>query len=130
MKIGSEAIDLERHDLLRTGMRAAAAARLRIEQLADLAGMSLASCHRHFKAATAMSPVQYQEQIRLQTARARLLAQPGDIAGVGFSVGYDSPSQFSREYARQFGEPPGRDAARFGDPARASAKAKPPVRSE
>lgn len=85
----------------------------RIERLADLAGMSPASFHRHFKAATAMSPVQYQKQIRLQTARARLLAQPGDVAGVGFSVGYESPSQFSREYARLFGAPPARDIAQF-----------------
>lgn len=87
----------------------------RVERLANLAGMSPASFHRHFKAATAMSPLQYQKQIRLQTARALLLAQPGDVAGVGFSVGYESPSQFSREYARQFGAPPARDAARFRD---------------
>ena len=60
-----------------------------------------------------MSPVQYQKRIRLQTARARLLAQPGDVAGVGFSVGYESPSQFSREYARLFGAPPARDIAHF-----------------
>ncbi|MDX8467405.1 AraC family transcriptional regulator [Mesorhizobium sp. VK23B] len=93
---------------------------VRIERLADLAGMSPASFHRHFKAATAMSPVQYQKRIRLQTARAQLLARPGDVAGVGFSVGYESPSQFSREYARLFGAPPARDVANFHE-ARATA---------
>lgn len=96
-----------------TWLRINFAAPVRIEQLAALAGMSPASFHRHFKAATAMSPLEYQKQIRLQTARARLLAQPGDVAGVGFSVGYESPSQFSREYARLFGAPPGRDAMRL-----------------
>lgn len=96
-----------------TWLRTNFAEPVRIERLADLAGMSPASFHRHFKAATAMSPVQYQKRIRLQTARARLLAQPGDVAGVGFSVGYESPSQFSREYARLFGAPPARDVAHF-----------------
>jgi len=94
-----------------TWLRVNYAEPVRIERLAELAGMSLASLHRHFKAATGMSPLQYQKQIRLQTARARLLAQPGDVAGIGFSVGYESSTQFSREYARQFGAPPGRDAA-------------------
>lgn len=82
---------------------------VRIEDLAELAGMSETSLHRHFKAVTSMSPLQYQKQVRLQEARNRLLSDGGDIAGVGFSVGYDSPSQFSREYSRQFGRPPGRD---------------------
>ena len=85
----------------------------RIEDLARLAAMSVSSFHRHFRAVTAMSPLQYQKQIRLQEARARLLAESEDVAAVGFSVGYDSPSQFSREYSRQFGAPPGRDAARL-----------------
>jgi transcriptional regulator GlxA family with amidase domain len=57
-----------------------------------------------------MTPIQFQKQIRLREARARLLAQPGDITGVGFAVGYDSPSQFSREYRRMFGVPPSRHA--------------------
>ena len=96
-----------------TWLRANFAASVRVERLAAVAGMSPTSFHRHFKAATAMSPLEYQKQIRLQTARARLLAQPGDVAGVGFSVGYESPSQFSREYARLFGAPPGRDAERL-----------------
>lgn len=86
---------------------------LRIEDLATLAGMSETSLHRHFKAVTSMSPLQYQKQVRLQEARNRLLSDGRDIAGVGFSVGYDSPSQFSREYSRQFGHPPGRDLDRL-----------------
>jgi transcriptional regulator GlxA family with amidase domain len=72
--------------------------------------MSLSSFHRHFRAVTSMTPIQFQKEIRLREARARLLAEPGDIAGVGLAVGYDSPSQFSREYRRMFGEPPSRDA--------------------
>ena len=57
-----------------------------------------------------MTPIQFQKQIRLQEARVRLLAEPADVAGVGFAVGYESPSQFSREYRRMFGVPPSRDA--------------------
>lgn len=86
---------------------------LQIEDLAKQVAMSPTSFHRHFRAATAMSPLQYQKQIRLQQARSRLMANGDDVAKVGFSVGYDSPSQFSREYARFFGAPPGRDAARL-----------------
>ena len=85
---------------------------LRVETLAELAGMSSASFHRHFKAATAMSPLQYQKSIRLQEAR-RMLVTKQDAARVGYAVGYESASQFSREYARQFGLPPSRDAARL-----------------
>ncbi len=84
-----------------------------IEQLAALASMSVSSFHRHFRSVTAMSPIQFQKQIRLQEARSRLLAEADDVAAVGFAVGYDSASQFSREYARMFGAPPGRDAARL-----------------
>lgn len=86
---------------------------VRIEALAALAGMSETSLHRHFKAVTSMSPLQFQKQVRLQEARNLLLGHGGDIAGVGFAVGYDSPSQFSREYSRQFGRPPGRDLERL-----------------
>jgi AraC-like DNA-binding protein len=85
-------------------------ATLRVEELAALATMSVSSFHRHFRAVTSMTPIQFQKQIRLHEARARLLAEPGDVAGVGFAVGYDSPSQFSREYRRMFGVPPSRDA--------------------
>jgi AraC-like DNA-binding protein len=83
---------------------------LRVEELAALATMSVSSFHRHFRAVTSMTPIQFQKQIRLHEARARLLAEPGDVTGVGFAVGYDSPSQFSREYRRMFGMPPSRDA--------------------
>jgi transcriptional regulator GlxA family with amidase domain len=83
---------------------------LRVEDLAALATMSVTTFHRHFRALTSMTPIQYQKQIRLHEARARLLAGPGDIAGAGFAVGYGSPSQFSREYRRMFGAPPSRDA--------------------
>lgn len=86
---------------------------LRVEALADMAGMSVSSFHRHFKAVTSMSPLQYHKQIRLQQARLQLLAAPGEAARVAFAVGYESASQFSREYARQFGLPPARDAARL-----------------
>jgi AraC-like DNA-binding protein len=86
---------------------------MRIEDLAERASMSLSTFHRHFRAVTAMTPIQYQKQVRLQEARAKLLTASYDVASVGFSVGYDSPSQFSREYCRLFGAPPGRDAARL-----------------
>jgi AraC-like DNA-binding protein len=81
---------------------------LRVADLAALAAMSVTSFHRHFRALTSMTPVQFQKQIRLHEARARLLADPGDIAGAGHAVGYGSPSQFSREYRRMFGVPPSR----------------------
>jgi AraC-like DNA-binding protein len=87
-------------------------ASIRIETLADLAGMSAASFHRHFKAATAMSPLQYQKKLRLQEAR-RLLVARADATHAAYSVGYESASQFSREYARMFGAPPARDAERL-----------------
>ena len=85
----------------------------RIETLAAIAHMSPSSLHRHFKDVTTMSPLQFQKRIRLQEARRRVLAQQDAAANVGFAVGYESPSQFSREYRRMFGAPPGRDAARL-----------------
>jgi AraC-like DNA-binding protein len=94
-------------------IRAHYAETLRIEHLAKLAAMSVSSFHRHFRAVTLMSPIQYQKQVRLQAARERLLREPGDVAAVGYGVGYDSPSQFSREYKRVFGEAPGRDVGRL-----------------
>ena len=90
---------------------------LRVEELAALATMSVSSFHRHFRAVTSMTPIQFQKEIRLHEARARLLAQPGDVTGVGFAVGYDSPSQFSREYRRMFGVPPSRDGRALRDDA-------------
>lgn len=83
----------------------------RVEDVARQAGMSVSAFHRNFQAVTAMSPIQFQKQIRLQEARLLLATHPGDVTGVGHRVGYDSPSQFSREYRRQFGVPPSRDAA-------------------
>ncbi len=94
-------------------IRAHHAKPFRVEDLAEMAAMSASSFHRHFRAVTTMSPLQYQKLIRLQAARARLLAESEDVAAVGFSVGYESPSQFSREYSRLFGAPPGRDVARL-----------------
>ena len=81
-----------------------------IEELARIAAMSVTSFHRHFRAIALMSPLQYLKQIRLQEARARLLTGALDVATVGHAVGYDSPSQFSREYKRAYGAPPGQDA--------------------
>ena len=81
---------------------------VRIAELADHAGMSPASLHRHFKSATAMSPLQYQKSLRLQEAR-RLIVSGREIAAAAYAVGYESASQFSREYARMFGEPASRD---------------------
>ncbi|MDG2523816.1 AraC family transcriptional regulator [Stenotrophomonas sp. HITSZ_GD] len=86
---------------------------LRIAELARLAALSESSLHRGFKAVTGMTPLEYQKRIRLQEARSRLLMEGSDAASVGFSVGYNSPSQFSREYARQFGLPPARDVAQL-----------------
>ena len=90
---------------------------LRVEELAALATMSVSSFHRHFRAVTSMSPIQFQKEIRLHEARTRLLAEPSDVTGVGYAVGYDSPSQFSREYRRMFGVPPSRDARALRDAA-------------
>jgi transcriptional regulator GlxA family with amidase domain len=86
---------------------------IRVEDLAGEVGLSVSSLNRHFRAATSMSPVQYQKQLRLQRARIRLLANPADVAGAGHAVGYTSASQFTREYRRLFGAPPGQDAARL-----------------
>ncbi|GAA0420990.1 AraC family transcriptional regulator [Acrocarpospora corrugata] len=85
----------------------------RVEDVAQLSGMSVSAFYRNFQAVTAMSPIQFQKQIRLQEARLMLATHPNDVTGVGLRVGYDSPSQFSREYRRQFGAPPSQDAARL-----------------
>ncbi len=97
--------------------------KVRIEDLARLSGMSVTSFHRQFRAVAFMSPLQYLKQIRLQEARARLLAGAEDVAGVGHVVGYDSASQFSREYKRAFGFPPGQDARLLRTSARPRLKA-------
>jgi AraC-like DNA-binding protein len=86
---------------------------LRVEELADIAALSASAFHRHFKAVTTMSPLQFQKQLRLLTARSLLVAQAKDASHVAFEVGYESASQFSREYARFFGLPPAKDANRL-----------------
>jgi AraC-like DNA-binding protein len=86
---------------------------LHIDALAADVNMSASSLHHHFKAVTAMSPLQYQKQLRLQEARRLLLAEGIDAATAGHRVGYESPSQFSREYSRLFGAPPARDLQRL-----------------
>jgi len=86
---------------------------LRIETLARIAGMSTTSFHRHFREVSSMTPIQYQKHIRLQEARMRLMAGDDDVTAVGSSVGYDSASQFSREYRRLFGKAPGQDRERL-----------------
>lgn len=84
-----------------------------IDAVAAEARMSPSTLHEHFKAVTSMSPLQYQKQLRLQEARRLILSQSLDAALAAHSVGYESPSQFSREYKRTFGAPPARDIARL-----------------
>lgn len=91
---------------------------LAVADLAREARMSAATFHRHFRAVTTLSPIQFQKRLRLQAARMRLLARDADVATVSFAVGYQSTSQFSREYRRQFGLPPAEDAARWRTRAR------------
>jgi AraC-like DNA-binding protein len=86
---------------------------IRIVELAALAGMSESTFHRHFRAITDMTPIQYQKAVRLQQARLALVSGGLDVAEAAHAVGYDSASQFSREYRRLFGAPPGRDAQRI-----------------
>lgn len=82
---------------------------LRIEELAQVAGMAASTLHHHFRALTAMSPLQYQKQVRLQMARSKMLVDGLDANAAAFEVGYESASQFNREYSRFFGQPPIRD---------------------
>jgi AraC-like DNA-binding protein len=94
---------------------------LRIEDLARAAHMSVSSLHHHFKALTGMSPLQFQKQLRLAEARRLMLGERLDAASAAYRVGYESPSQFSREYSRHFGAPPVRDIARLRELADARA---------
>ena len=82
---------------------------VKVEELASKAGLSLSAFHNHFRAMTAMSPLQYQKRMRLNEARRLMLTEHVDASRAAFKVGYESPSQFSREYSRQFGAPPMRD---------------------
>ena len=88
---------------------------LHIDDLARDVGMSVSGFHQHFKSVTAISPLQYHKQIRLQEARRLMLAESLDAATAGFRVGYEDPAYFSRDYKKQFGDPPRRDLARLTD---------------
>lgn len=101
------------HQIVRTiaALKTRLAEAVSIDDLADLANMSKSSLHHHFKALTGMTPLQYQKQLRLHEARRLLLADDGDAASAAHRVGYESPSQFSREYRRMFGAPPRKDIA-------------------
>lgn len=89
---------------------------LRVEDLAQMAGMGVSTLHHHFRALTAMSPLQYQKQLRLQAARTQMLIDGLDAASAAFAVGYESASQFNREYSRFFGQPPMRDIRTLRSP--------------
>ena len=97
-------------------IRANCAKPLRVEDLAEIAGMGVSTLHHHFRVLTAMSPLQYQKQVRLQAARGRMLMDGLDAASAAFDVGYESASQFNREYSRLFGQPPMRDIRTIRSP--------------
>ncbi len=94
---------------------------LRIEEMASELNMSVSSFHHHFKEVTAMSPLQFQKQLRLQEARRLMLGEHLDAASAGYRVGYDDASHFNREYKRLFGAPPLRDAVQLREVAREGA---------
>ena len=85
----------------------------RVEDLARSSGLSVSAFHRKFRSVTGLSPIQFQKQVRLHRARLLLVTGAPDVASVGHQVGYDSISQFNREYRRQYGLPPGQDASRI-----------------
>lgn len=97
-------------------IRANYAKPLRVEDLAQIAGMSMSTLHHHFRALTSMSPLQYQKQLRLHAARRYMLMDGLDAASAAFEVGYESASQFNREYSRFFGQPPMRDVRTLRSP--------------
>lgn len=86
---------------------------IRVESLANRASMSVSAFHRHFKAVTNFSPLQYQKRVRLLQARTLMVANARSVMAAAFEVGYESATQFSRDYARVFGLPPAQDAARI-----------------
>lgn len=94
-------------------LKADFASPLRVEELALAANMSASAFHRHFKQVTSMSPLQYQKQLRLSAARQIMLSENVDATQAAYQVGYESTSQFSREYARMFGAPSIRDVERL-----------------
>jgi AraC-like DNA-binding protein len=97
-------------------VRANYAKPLRVEDLAKIAGMGVSTLHHHFRTLTAMSPLQYQKQLRLHAARERMLIDSLDAASAAFEVGYESATQFNREYSRFFGQPPKRDIRTLRSP--------------
>jgi len=96
-------------------LRANYAKPLRIDELATLARMGVSTLHHQFRSLTAMSPLQYQKQLRLQSARDRMLMDGLDATSAAYEVGYESVSQFNREYSRLFGQPPMRDIRNLRD---------------
>ncbi len=90
---------------------------LHVEELAEIASMGVSTLHHHFRMLTAMSPLQYQKQLRLQSARSLMLNNGLDAASAAFEVGYESATQFNREYSRFFGQPPMRDVRALLSPA-------------
>jgi AraC-like DNA-binding protein len=100
----SQAIQFIRHDFAQA---------IRVEELAQRAAMSVSAFHRHFKAVTNLSPLQYQKRVRLLQARTLMVANAKSVMAAAFEVGYESPTQFSRDYARLFGLPPAKDTARI-----------------
>jgi AraC-like DNA-binding protein len=93
---------------------------MRIEDMAQELGMSVSSFHHHFKAVTAMSPLQFQKRLRLQEARRLMLGEDLDATTAAYRVGYNDASHFNREYKRHFGDPPIRDVQRLRREAGAS----------
>jgi AraC-like DNA-binding protein len=112
-QIGSADSKLQRIAKAVTEIRGKFSQPLRVKALARLAHMSASSFHQHFKHVTGMSPLQYQKAIRLEEARRLMLAHAVDAKGAASEVGYQSASQFTREYARHFGSAPKRDIARL-----------------
>lgn len=101
---------------------------LKIEDMARELGMSVSGFHHHFKSVTAMSPLRFQKQVRLQEARRLMLGEEMDVASAGVRVGYEDPSYFSREYKKLFGAPPQRDIAQLRGRLRARYRASAPPR--
>jgi len=96
------------------------ATQIKMEALAEMAALSVSAFHRHFKAVTALSPLQFQKRVRLLHARSLLIAGQGNATSIAFVVGYESPNQFSREYTRLFGLPPSKDLAKATQELRAA----------